>query len=394
MITRTANNILFDIAAVGQIPIVTDMLEIICKTTGMGFAAIARVTDQKWVACAVHDQINFGLKPGGELILETTICNEIRQSGELVVIDDVSTDEIYACHHTPTQYGFKSYISVPIYLKDKSFFGTLCAIDPNPAHVNSREIIGMFKFYADLLSFHLDASKRLEISESELIEEKQTAELRDQFIAILGHDLRNPVGAVNNVAQLMLRMPLDDRMKRLANIIKDASFRMNELIENVLDFARGRLGEGINLERSTENALQDKLSQVIAELELVWPENTIEADFDISHPVYCDSKRIAQLFSNLLGNALTHGKKDEPVKVKAVTNSDGFELKVVNYGQKIPGNVLKKLFQPFSRGEIKPGQQGLGLGLYISSEIAKAHGGRIAVKTTETETSFKLLIPA
>lgn len=146
-----------DVDVVNLIPIVPKLLETICRTTGMGFAAIARVTESKWIACSVRDEISFGLEPGGELTLETTICDEIRQSGQLVVIDHVDEDSVYCHHHTPAQYGFQSYISVPIICRDGSFFGTLCAIDPRPARLNNLETIGMFKLFAELISFHLDS---------------------------------------------------------------------------------------------------------------------------------------------------------------------------------------------------------------------------------------------
>ena len=98
---------------------------------------------------------------GGELMVETTICHEIHKSHLAVVIDNVSEDKTYACHHTPAMYGFQSYISIPIWRKDGSFFGTLCAIDPKPAKLNNPQIIGMFNMYADLISFHLSAIDEL-----------------------------------------------------------------------------------------------------------------------------------------------------------------------------------------------------------------------------------------
>src|ERR1700712_1856309 len=100
-----------DIAAVQGIAAVPRILEVVCRTTGMGFAAVARVTEQRWVCCAVRDEIAFGLTPGGELKVETTICHEIRQRHQAVVIDHVAEDEVYRNHHTPAMYGFQSYIS-------------------------------------------------------------------------------------------------------------------------------------------------------------------------------------------------------------------------------------------------------------------------------------------
>jgi signal transduction histidine kinase len=382
-----------DVAAISSIPIVPKLLEVICRTTGMGFAAIARVTEDRWVACSVRDEILFGLEPGGELQVKTTICDEIRQSGNAVIIDNVTEDDVYRNHHTPAMYGIQSYISMPIIRRDGTFFGTLCAIDPNPAKLNTPEVTGMFTLFADLISFHLDSIEQIAFAEAKLLEERKTAELRDQFIAILGHDLRNPVGAIANCAQLLMRMSLDERSVRVANIIQDSSYRMKGLIENILDFARGRLGGGIVLDKNADEQLEIILNQVITELRVLWPDRVIETQFALAEPVNCDGKRIAQLFSNLLGNALTHSKSNTPVKVKAVSNNGEFKLAVTNYGEEIPANTMERLFQPFSRGEAKPGQEGLGLGLYISSEIAAAHGGKLAVTSTSNETCFTLNMP-
>lgn len=385
--------ILKDIEAINRIPAIANILEVVCLTTGMGFSAVARVTEESWVACAVKDQINFGLLPGGELKLETTICNEIRQHQEAVVIDHVAIDEVFANHATPLMYGFQSYISMPIKLKDGSFFGTLCAIDPQPAVLKTPSVIGMFTLFAELIAFHLDALNQLQTSANSLKEERETAELREQFIAILGHDLRNPVGAALNAAQVLLRMPLDERTKRLANIIQDSSYRMKSLIENILDFARGRLGGGINLTINTDEPLKAILDQVVAELGMIWSERIINITYNLVQPVNCDGDRIAQLFSNLLGNALTHGDKDQPINVR-VSSIDGvFELSVTNAGSQIPDKALALLFQPFSRGEVKKDQQGLGLGLYISSQIALAHQGTLIVNSNPNETTFTLKIP-
>ncbi|WP_370579091.1 ATP-binding protein [Mucilaginibacter sp. X5P1] len=382
-----------DVEAVMSIPIVPNLLEVICRTTGMGFAAIARVTDEKWITCSVRDEILFGLGPGDELKLETTICHEIRQSGQAVIIDHVDNDAAFRHHHTPAMYGFQSYISVPIIRRDGSFFGTLCAIDPKPAKLNNPETIGMFNLFADLISFHLNSIEQLSFAKQKLEEEQRTSELREQFIAILGHDLRNPAGAILNSAQLLLRMPLDERTTRVANIIKDSSYRIKGLIENIMDFASGRLGGGINLNRNVNEPMADILSHVISELQIIYPDRIVKAEFEFGEPVNCDGKRIAQLFSNILSNAFTHGKPDAPVRVKATSADGEFTLSVTNQGTKIPASAMARLFQPYSRGEVKRGQQGLGLGLYIASQIAVEHKGKLSVTSTNYETCFILIMP-
>lgn len=102
-----------DIAAIARMKALPVLLDTICRSTGMGFAAVGQVTDTRWIAAALRDDIGFGVKPGSELPVETTICNEIRDGREIVVIDDVAADPRFRLHPAPALYGFKSYISVP-----------------------------------------------------------------------------------------------------------------------------------------------------------------------------------------------------------------------------------------------------------------------------------------
>jgi signal transduction histidine kinase len=268
-----------DVERVNRIAAVPTILDVVRRTTGMGFAAVVRVTEDRWITCSVLDEIDFGLKPGDELKVETTICHEIRQSRELVVIDNVAEDEIYRNHSTPATYGFQSYISVPIILADGSFFGTLCALDPRPARIKTPETIGMFQLFAELIASHLNAYRKLAANESDLLEERAASVLREQFIAVLGHDLRNPLSAIIFGASLLLKMPFDDRALRLIRMMQDSAFRMSKLIDNVLDFARGCLGGGLGVGRNAGVPLEPALREVIAELNASSPDRLIETEF-------------------------------------------------------------------------------------------------------------------
>lgn len=389
-----ANDFEKDIQDINQIPAVAKILEVICSSTGMGFAAVARVTKDRWVACAVNDKINFGLGIGGELQVETTLCHQVMELRETVAIDNVAEDPIYANHHTPKMYGLQSYISIPLILRNGDLFGTLCAIDPQPALVNNEKTINMFKLFAELIAFHLDSIQDLTEAQTKLSEEHKNTETREQFIAILGHDLRNPVSAISNAVQLMFRSSLDERNSRLAKVIQDSTNRTKGLIDNMLDFASGKLGGGIKLNFENTKDLGETLDQVIDELKMSYPDRLIVTEFDLKDKVKADNKRIAQLFSNLLGNAITHGEKDSPIIVSAKTETDRFELCVINKGIKISDETKKHLFKPFSRGKAHLGQEGLGLGLFIASEIANAHNGKIVVESTDAETCFTLQIPS
>jgi signal transduction histidine kinase len=233
-----------DITSISQIDAVASILEIVCRTAGMGFAAVARVTRDRWVACAVRDELAFGLLPGGGLDVKTTICDEIRDSGRAGIIDHVAQDEHFRDHHTPRMYGLQSYISMPIILPNGAFFGTLCAIDPRPARLNRPEIIGMFKNFAQLIAFHLDAQARAAKQDAALLDAQEAAKLREQFVTILAHDLRNPLASIDAGVNVILRRKPDEKTRSIGEQIHKSARRMAALIDDILDFARGRLAAG------------------------------------------------------------------------------------------------------------------------------------------------------
>ena len=382
------------VARVSRIAAVPLILEVVCRTTGMGFAAIARVTEDQWIACSVRDDIGFGLEPGGELPVQTTICNEIRCTEKAIVIEDVANDPLFRQHHTPAMYGFQSYISMPIILPGGTFFGTLCAIDPHPAKINTPATIGMFRLFADLVALHLDADHRLAKSEADLVDARQSVELRDQFVAVLGHDLRNPLASIGASAHVLLYAPLDDNAKSVVHRIQRSVTRMSNLIDNVLDFARARLGAGIPLNIGNSATLRSMLEQVVAEIRMANPGRAIEARFEFDDRIACDAGRIGQMVSNLVANAVTYGGADGPIQVDASVIGEVFEISVTNTGEPISAETLKDLFKPFARVPNHPAQAGLGLGLYIASEIARAHRGTLSVVSSDGVTSFKFRMPA
>jgi signal transduction histidine kinase len=381
-----------DIEAVAAIPAIDTMLTLLCQITGMGFAAVARVTEDRWICCAVKDDIDFGLRPGGELPVETTICNEIRASGRGVAIDCVSAHPHFRTHATPLQYGFESYISVPIVLAGGDVFGTLCSIDPRPAQVDTPKVISIFKLFAALIALNIDNRRRLVASEAELVTERNVAELREQFIAVLGHDLRSPLMALHAGTQVLQRTTLDHRTREVVKSMQSSVYRMSELITNVLDFARGRMGGGLPLARQRVD-LMPMLELVTRELQDSHPDRRVLVEFEDLSDVFCDPQRIGQMLSNLLSNALIHGTPDGQVTVRAARQDEGFELSVINQGSPIPAHMVAQLFQPFMRASAGPSSRGLGLGLFIASEIAKAHGGTLKCHSDHIQTAFIFRMP-
>lgn len=230
-------------------------------------------------------------------------------------------------------------------------------------------------------------------AEGAVREVRESAELREELMAVLGHDLRNPLAAVTSGLGLLKRENPNARAQRVIALIEASMVRASVLIDNVLDFARGRLGGGIDLKRDDSKPISAVVEQVLAEMRLIAPERAIVAHIDVPRPVSIDPGRMGQLVSNLLGNALTHGDDREPVRLHVGLVGEDLELSVANGGAPIPKEIMANLFRPFVRGEGKGNLRGLGLGLYIASEIARAHGGNLDVASSADETRFTFRMP-
>jgi signal transduction histidine kinase len=391
----TPEQISRDIETVGRIGAVPMLLRVIAETTGMGFAAVARVTEGSWTACAVHDLIEFNLKPRGQLEVTTTLCREVRETRTPIVIDHASHDPQYCNHPTPRLYSIESYVSVPIVLPDGQYFGNLCAIDPKPAKVSEPGVLAMFTSFAKVIALQLDQERSRQVEAAALLDERASGELREQFIAVLGHDLRNPLASVLTIGHVLKRQPdKPEQVRALAERIQRSCRRMSELIDATLDLARARLGGGIGVVPVEVADFADLLATVVNELLDSQPGRTIRADLDVSQPVLCDPGRMQQLVSNLLANALMHGSVTEPVFLGARISGDSLSIEVANQGEPIPPDALPQLFAPFRRSSVSASREGLGLGLYICAQIVKAHGGTIEVTSTQgAGTSFVVTLP-
>ena len=386
-----------DIEAIGRIGSVPTILKLMCDYTGMGFAAVARVTEGTWTACAVQDNIGFGLTVGSQLDLDTTLCREVRIGGKTIAIDKASEDPFYRDHHTPRIYGIESYISIPIALKDGRYFGNLCAIDPKPARVSDPRTLLQVEMFAELIAAQLQNDDRYQASQAALLDERAAAELREHFIGVLGHDLRNPLSALAASTELLSRRSKEPDVVRVAGVMRAATKRMGTLIDDVMDLARARLGGGgIGARIAPVDNLEAALRDVVNELRAAHPGREIVDTIVVAETVDCDRMRVQQLLSNLLGNAISHGATNVPVTVDVHIDDDAGErlsISVSNGGPGIPCETLSKIFEPFWRPASSQPGGGLGLGLYICREITQAHGGELSVSSTDRLTRFNALLP-
>ncbi|NKI96948.1 hybrid sensor histidine kinase/response regulator [Rhizobacter sp. SG703] len=229
----------------------------------------------------------------------------------------------------------------------------------------------------------------------ELRERTETLRLNEMFVAMLGHDLRNPLNAIMTSATLLQRRAPDDVTGKTAGRILQGGRRMSAMIENMLDLARGRLAGGIAVQREPAD-LGPIVERVLQELQAALPEARIVTRRSGDLTGEWDAERLSQVVANLVGNALQHGEPGEAVDL-VLDGDDPAQLTLVvaNAGCIAP-ELLPSLFDPFRGGERPRGRsEGLGLGLYIVQQIVLAHGGRVDVEPCgdSNRTVFTVVLP-
>lgn len=227
----------------------------------------------------------------------------------------------------------------------------------------------------------------------QLQERTEALRVNEMFMAVLSHDLRNPLQSIKMAATLLKRQTDASKNEELAERLLGNTQRMARMVEDLLDVTRIRQAGGLRLSvmdmdlRSLSDAAVDDARHCSVERQL---------DYQVLGDTLgrWDGERLAQVVSNILGNALKHGAKDAPIRVTLDGSQPGELLLTIQNGGTIPPSLLADMFKPFRGGERQPGQsEGLGLGLYIAQQIARAHGGSIQAQSADGQTRFDIRLP-
>jgi two-component system sensor histidine kinase/response regulator len=224
----------------------------------------------------------------------------------------------------------------------------------------------------------------------ELQKSSETLRMNEMFMAILSHDLRNPLNAVLTGAELLLRTSQDEAARKHAERIRSSGRRMADLVADILDLARWRVGGGVALEPASMD-LGEVAQRVVAEHHL--DRILLELVGDL-HGEW-DAGRLAQVLSNLLGNAIQHGTGGERIIVRVEGHQPHHVVLSVSNAGSVPEAIRPRLFDPFrSHDRHKSGDGGLGLGLYIAQQVVLAHGGSIELDASDpARTTFRVELP-
>jgi sigma-B regulation protein RsbU (phosphoserine phosphatase) len=265
-------------------------------------------------------------------------------------------------------------------------------------HKYERELVLARRRAEELLAKEQETQQALRAAQAERDHQQALAEDRalfaEQMMAIVSHDLRNPLSVIRMSAYILARSGLSSQQEAALERLVRSTSRATRLIADLLDFSRGRLGAGLQVVVAGID-LHAMVAEALADIRVAHPGRSIEHRSIGTGACTANGDRLTQLLGNLVANAMAYGAPDRPVVVTSSIDRDTFSMSVHNEGPVIPEALLPRLFDPMTRGEGVAGHvSSVGLGLFIVREIARAHGGQVEVASTAGDgTTFRANFP-
>ncbi|WP_158891108.1 MULTISPECIES: GAF domain-containing protein [unclassified Pseudomonas] len=365
---------------------VAALLRVVCDVSGLGVATVAEVTEQRWIACAVEDRIAFGLQPGAELDLESTLCNHVRSSHDAVIISDVTQNPTYCDHPAPGLYGWKSYLSVPVFRPNGTFFGTLCAFDPQPAPLlEQRPVIATLDGFARLLGELLAREEQRRAESPGPRGDLDLTPLREQLLVLLEEDLQRPLQALAKDAPLAAA-----QAQRWQAEVR----RLAERSAAAADFVRVRLGHGLPLKPTLVAGANERLLDLLARLRTRFPDQTLGSELpELPAALRLDLPRLLQAVEALLEWTASRNPAGGTLLLRGVLDERCYRLAVESRTAVVDPATLNQVFQPLLTQADSEQPARLDLGLYLAQEIARGHGGSLVARLEAGHLRFLLTLP-
>lgn len=319
------------------------------------------------------------LTMGGRIFHQTHLAPMLRMQGS---ITEVKLDMLHHDGHKVTVLlnGIKrEQADGNVY--DLALFGT------TDRDKYERELLNARKLAEALLQEKTTTEIALQQAQAELSEAYAIAQRRalfaEQMVAIVSHDLKNPLTAIRMASDFLSRGERTAKERQLLGHISQSSERAQRMIADLLDFTQARVGEGITL-KSAPLDLHSVIQLAVDELRVAFPTATLKHHAEGTGDACLDADRVQQIIGNLVANSVAYGDLLMPITVTSRLAGSGCEVAVHNHGAVIPETLLAVLFEPMTRGTDQGSDvRSVGLGLYIVRELAKAHGGDVAVSSCE-----------
>ena len=364
------------------------ILEELCSQTKMRYGLIRKKDGLKWGNWCVYDyQSQQIVNKNSDTYVK--IYQEIRTGFSPIYINDSTQCTVDQWTDVLQEFGLKSYISYPIVNKKDAIVGHMSFMNAEPVHFDRTKLETLLPVCSDLIAIDFKTIFGLNKARRELKQELSYTKNRELILTSLAHDLNNPVSIVKVISQYLMGSVKDDNQKRLIKKIEEASLRMKGMIDDILDFSSIRLENKPTIINECFR-IDTLIRQILSEYEFLH-NKTLMANIDLPTEIRCDQHKMGRAFANLIGNAIKHGNPDKNIEINAFIEEGQFIFSVTNdliFPQQV--SDLSNLFEPFMRGD---NSKGLGLGLFIASEIAKLHKGTIIVHSDNTKITFKLVIP-
>lgn len=367
---------------------VATLLRVVCDLSGLRFATVAEVTDQRWTACAVHDRMDFSLAAGTELELEATMCSAVRSSHDPVIITDVTQDLTYCDHPLPQRYGWQSYLSLPVFRPNGTFFGTLCAFDRQPAPLLAEpSVIATLTGFARLLGELISREEQRRAEAPGPHGDSELRALREQLSVLFEQDLQRPLQTLAHA--------MDDLAGQVAPVrLWQADLRrLAQRSAEANDFVRARLGHGLPLKPVLVEGLNARIEALVARLRIEHPApNCSTALPPQPAALRLDPERLLQALEAVLAFSLARTPAGQAVRLSGAFDERTYRLEVESGGAALEPAEITRLFQPVVV-QIPGTAATLNLALYLAQDIVRGHGGSLDARSAAGRNLLTLTLP-
>ncbi len=327
------------------------------------------------------------------------ISGKVAATGKSLLLATIDTDALIAMtspehRDLAARYGTRSIMVAPMFGRHGTVLGVLAVGRITSQEPFTADDLVLLEDLGRRAGLAIEAAQLYERAETERARAEQATLLRERLIAVLGHDLRNPLAAIQTSAVSLLRRgELNPKDGALVQRMLGSADRMGRMISQLLDFSLLRQGHSLPL-RLRDVDLAEICRTAAEELRLVNPQHTFILELEDPAPISGDGDRLYEVLSNLIGNAVQHGRAEGTVTVSLVRETRDFVIDVHNQGGAIPNDRHEIIFDPYQRAGAREGGRSIGLGLYIAREIIREHGGRLEVRSPERDgTTFRVILP-